>query len=293
MTEQHPTSIAIIGLGPMGQALASATLKAGHPTVIWNRSPDKAAALVARGATLAATAAEAAQHASLVVGCLRDYAAFRMILGGIDGWPGATLVNLTTGQPGEARDLADWAGKRGIDYLEGAILTPTPMIGTPAAAILYCGPEAIFEAARSTLTAFGGTPAYLGEDYGAAAAYDMALLDLFSTVVSGIVHSFALASAEGISPRGFAGYATGIGGLLPEMISRFAGQLEEGRFPGERSTIASAGSGISHIIEVASKHDIDTGVLRATKAVIDSAIEAGHGEDGLARLAQSLHAADS
>jgi hypothetical protein len=74
------------------------------------------------------------------------------------------------------------------------------------------------------------------------------------------------------------------------MISRFAGQLEEGRFPGERSTIASAGSGISHIIEVASKHGIDTGVLRATKAVIDRAIEAGHGEDGLARLAQSLHA---
>jgi 3-hydroxyisobutyrate dehydrogenase-like beta-hydroxyacid dehydrogenase len=272
----------------MGQALARAMLASEHSTVIWNRSPDKASALVAQGAALTATVAEAVHRSSMVIGCVRNYEALRATLDGINDWSDTTLINLTTGQPDEARDMADWAGTRGIDYLEGAILTPTPMIGTPAASILYCGPDAVFKANRGTLAALGGTPTHLGADFGAAAAYDLALLDLFSMAVSGVVHSFALASAEGISPRVFATYAAGIGGLLPEMINRFAGQLIEGRFPGERSTIASASSGISHIIEAANKRNIDTIALHAIKAVIDRAIAAGHSEDGLARLAQVL-----
>jgi 3-hydroxyisobutyrate dehydrogenase-like beta-hydroxyacid dehydrogenase len=217
-----------------------------------------------------------------------NYEVLAATLDTVDAWNDTTLVNLTTGQPDEAREMARWAGVRGIDYLEGAILTPTTMIGTPAASILYCGPRALFQARQGVLAALGGTPAYLGEDFGAPAAYDMALLDLFSTAVGGLVHSFALASAEGVPPRMFATYASGIGGLLPEMINRFAGQLEEGRFPGERSTIASAGSGISHIIEAANKRNLDTGVLQAMKAVIDRATAAGHSEDGLARLVQVL-----
>ncbi|MFD0818979.1 NAD(P)-binding domain-containing protein, partial [Micromonospora zhanjiangensis] len=57
MTDDN--TISILGLGPMGRALATAALAAGHPTVVWNRTPDRAAPLVERGAVLAPTAADA------------------------------------------------------------------------------------------------------------------------------------------------------------------------------------------------------------------------------------------
>ncbi|MEU8049239.1 NAD(P)-dependent oxidoreductase [Micromonospora haikouensis] len=291
MTDQHLTErppVAVLGLGPMGRALAASLVSAGVPTVVWNRTPERAAPLVALGATAAPTVADAVRACSLVVTCLIDPPTVRSVLAHHDDWAGRTLVDVTTASPDAARGLAQWAAARGIDLVKGAILTPTPSIGTQAAGVLYCGSRPAFDACLPILAAFGGTPAYLGEDPGAAAAYDVALLDLFATTVSGLTHAFALASAEGIAPRSFARYAAGIAPMIGEMAGRFADQLTDGRFPGERSTVTSAASGIAHVIEAADLHGIDTGALRAAQAVIDRVIANGHGGDGLARLAQAL-----
>ncbi|WP_328343106.1 NAD(P)-dependent oxidoreductase [Micromonospora sp. NBC_00421] len=285
--------VAVLGLGPMGQALAATLISAGIPTTVWNRTPERAAPLVARGATAAPTVTGAVRTATLVITCLRDPAAVDAVLAAHDDWGDRTVVDVTTGRPDEARKLADWADNHGVDLVKGAILTPTPTIGTPAATALWCGSRSAFDAARPVLATFGGTPAFLGPDPGAAAAYDMALLDLFGTAVSGLTHAFALASAEGIAPGSFARYAAGIAPMLGEMTARFADQLAEERFPGDRSTIASAHSGITHVIETADTHGIDSGVLRAARSVIGRAVTAGHGEDGLARLARFLAPARS
>src|ERR1700754_1265589 len=52
-------AVTVLGLGAMGSALARAFIAAGHPTTVWNRAPEKAAALVAAGAARADTAATA------------------------------------------------------------------------------------------------------------------------------------------------------------------------------------------------------------------------------------------
>ena len=57
MTDKTP--LTVIGLGPMGQAMVTRFLEAGHPTTVWNRTPARADAVVARGAVRAATAADA------------------------------------------------------------------------------------------------------------------------------------------------------------------------------------------------------------------------------------------
>ena len=234
--------MAVLGLGPMGQALAATLVSAGRPTVVWNRTPDKARALVARGATLAPTVADAVRQASLVICCVMNYDAARASLVNAADRPAATLVNLTSGHSGEARAMAAWAGERGIGYLDGAILTPAPTIGTTAATILYSGPRPVFDDSRATLDTLGGAAIHLGDDIGAAAAYEMALLDLFAMSVGGLAHAFALATAEGIPPAAFARFAKGIWTLLPDMIDRFAGQLAERRFPGSTSSIATGSS---------------------------------------------------
>lgn len=285
---RRSATLAVLGLGPMGQALATAAAAAGRPTVIWNRTPDKARALVGRGGMLAPTASDAVRQASMVICCVMNYRALQAIIGDVADWSATTLVNLTSGNSGEARAMAAWAGERDIPYLDGAILTPAPTIGTPSASILYCGPQPVFERSRTTLETFADATIFLGDDYGTAAAYEMALLDLFAMAVGGAAHAFAMATAEGIAPTAFARFAKGIGGLLPKMIDSFASQLVEGRFPGSTSSIASASSAITHVREAADARGIDTGPLRALQTLTDRAIAAGHGGDGYARLAQII-----
>ncbi|MEU8694708.1 NAD(P)-binding domain-containing protein [Streptomyces sp. NPDC048665] len=286
------TSMTVLGLGPMGRALASAFLNARHPVTVWNRTPGKAGDLPDRGAVVAGSVQDAVQAGQVIIVCLIDYAAVRATLehSPVD-WENRRLINLTSGEPAQARQMSRWASSRGIDYLDGAILTPTPTIGTPAAAVLLSGSRDVYEAVQETMAAVGGTTMHLGDDPGQASAYEVALLDIFATSVNGIVHAFALASAEGIEPERFAAFAAGIGGLLPEMITRFAQQIQTGHYPGDRSTIASAASGIAHIISTATSHGIDVGMLTAAKSIIDQAVADGYGPEGLARLTTVLRKA--
>lgn len=49
MTHDSPAPVTVLGLGPMGQALAGAFLGKGHSTTVWNRTAARGDALVARG----------------------------------------------------------------------------------------------------------------------------------------------------------------------------------------------------------------------------------------------------
>ncbi|MGN5378032.1 NAD(P)-dependent oxidoreductase [Streptomyces lasalocidi] len=248
------TPVTVLGLGPMGRALASAFLTARHPVTVWNRTPGRAGDLLGRGAATADSVQEAVAAGQVIITCLIDYDAVRATLeSSPTGWGNRYLVNLTSGEPAQARQMSRWASSHGIGYLDGAILTPTPAMGTPSATVLFSGAHDVHEAVQETMAATGGTTVRLGDDPGLASAYEVALLDIFATSVNGIAHAFALASAEGIEPERFAAFATGIGGLLPEMIQRFAQQIRSGRYPGDRSTIASAASGITHIINTAAR----------------------------------------
>ncbi|MEU3166865.1 NAD(P)-binding domain-containing protein [Streptosporangium sp. NPDC006930] len=289
MTHDHPVPVTVLGLGPMGQALAGAFLGNGHPTTVWNRTAAKAEALVARGATRADTVADAVTASPLTIACVIDYDAVRAIVEpAADALKGRTLVNLTADTPEHARRMAAWTAERGVDYLDGAIMTPTQTIGGPAAVVLYSGPEEIHRAHQRALASLGGTSAYLGADPGRAAAHDLALLDLFWTSMSGLVHAFALASAENIAARDLAPLAKGIGALLPDIIDEFAEQVDNGEHPGDESTIVSAAASMEHIIHAARARGIDTGVMNAAHAVARQAIDAGRGGESFSLLAEVL-----
>src|SRR4051812_6214332 len=98
--------VAVLGLGPMGRALAGAAITAGHTTLVWNRTPARATPLLARGATLAATPVDAVRRARVAVCCLAGYPAVHRALDTADG--PAALVNLGSGHAGEARAMAAW-----------------------------------------------------------------------------------------------------------------------------------------------------------------------------------------
>ena len=77
------SEVTVIGLGNMGSALARALLDApqGRAVTVWNRSPEKAAPLVDKGAILAPSAAEAMQASPVILVCVTNYAAANQILG--------------------------------------------------------------------------------------------------------------------------------------------------------------------------------------------------------------------
>ncbi|MDT0319383.1 NAD(P)-dependent oxidoreductase [Streptomyces millisiae] len=281
------SAVTVLGLGPMGRALAGAFLDAGLRTTVWNRTPGRDGELVARGATSARTAEEAVAASGLTVVCVVNYDAADAVLrrpAVADALKGRTVVNLTADTPNRARDAAAWAAEHGIDYLDGAIMTPTTTIGTPDAVFLYSGPEALHRAHRPVLDALGGTHTHLGTEISRAAAYDIALLDIFWTAMAGYAHALAVARAEGVTARELAPFARGIATILPPLFERGAEDIDNGRYADGINPITSAVSTMSHIVHTSEEHGIDASLMRAAEGLARRAIARGDGTDGFLRV---------
>lgn len=119
-----PMNVAVLGLGRMGQAIATRLRQQGHDVTVWNRTPGKAQELVVQGAVEARTAAEAAAAVggdSAVLTMLTDDAAVREVCLGTGGviaalGPGTVLVDMSTVSPHTSRALgAAVPGGRFVD----------------------------------------------------------------------------------------------------------------------------------------------------------------------------------
>ncbi|MGW1640716.1 NAD(P)-dependent oxidoreductase [Streptomyces lavendulae] len=285
------SAVTVLGLGPMGRSLARAFLDAGLSVTVWNRTPGRDHALVERGAVGAASAEEAVAASGLTVICVVNYDAADAVLrtGAVTrALKGRTLVNLSADTPDRARETGAWADRHGIRYLDGAIMTPTTTIGTAASVYLHSGPEDLYREHRPLLEALGGTHTHLGEDIGRAAAYDIALLDVFWTAMAGYAHAVALARAEGVTARELAPFAQGIGAILPPLFAETAADFDDGGFSGEGNPLTSGASSMAHIVHASEAHGIDAGVMRAAEGMARRAIGLGHGTDGFIRVAEVL-----
>jgi 3-hydroxyisobutyrate dehydrogenase-like beta-hydroxyacid dehydrogenase len=285
-------AVTVLGLGPMGRALAGAFLDAGLRTTVWNRTPGKDRELVDRGAVGARSAEEAVAASGLTVVCVVNYDAADAIVrrdAVAAALKGRTLANLTADTPDRARDAAVWAAEHGIGYLDGAIMTPNTTIGTPDAVFLHSGPQELYREHRPVLDALGGAHTHVGADIGRAAAYDIALLDVFWTAMAGYAHALAVARAEGITARELAPFAQGIGAILPPIFAQTADEVDSGRFSGADNPITSAASSMAHIVHTSEAHGIDAGVMRAAEGLARRTIGRGHGTDGFIRITDVLN----
>lgn len=275
-----PTPVTVIGLGAMGQALAGAFLKAGHPTTVWNRSAGKGDDLIARGATRAATPAEAVRAGELVLVCVVDYDASRSILEPVAAdLAGRVLVNVTSDAPERAREAARWAAAHGISYLDGAVMIPTVMVGTPEALLFYSGDKDAYDRHEEVLKALGGQSAYVGADHGLAAVYDLSMLDFFWTAMAGLVHGYALAAEDGVPAASIAPFLKSHISLLSLLVDETAKELDAGEYPGAEGNLAMELEGVEHILHAAERRGLDVSVLRGVRDVAGRAVALGHGAD--------------
>ncbi|OWL98668.1 6-phosphogluconate dehydrogenase [Mycolicibacterium peregrinum] len=278
------TTVTVLGLGPMGQALAGALVAAKHRTTVWNRTAAKADALRARGALWADTPALAAAAGDLVLVNVVDQAAADVVLTAAgDALADRVVIGLSSDIPDSAHHTEDLVTARGGRYLHGAIMTPTDTIGTPSASILLAGPRDVFDAHRDVLEALA-TVSWVGAEVGRAAAFDMALLDVFWTSVSGFVHALAMAGAHGIPPTELLPHAKNIAAILPPIFGEIAERVEADRHGNASASVSSVAASVRHLIAASQAAGLDAGALEAFRCYVDAAVDAGHGSDEISRI---------
>jgi 3-hydroxyisobutyrate dehydrogenase len=120
-------TLAYVGLGLMGGPMALRLVRAGHQLRVWNRTSAKCAAAVEAGATLAASASEAAQGADVVFMCLADTRAVEAAVFGPAGiaegiGAGAVLVDFSSMAPDATRAFAArLKAARGAEWVDAPV----------------------------------------------------------------------------------------------------------------------------------------------------------------------------
>lgn len=287
MTTDNSVRVSVLGLGAMGTALAGALVKAGYTTTCWNRSPGKADELVAQGAEEAATARDAVLAGRLVVVCLLDHASVHEVLDPLsDELAGRTLVNVTTTSPAQSREFAEWAARAGVAYLDGGIMAVPDMIGRPGASILYSGSADVFDEYKSLLELWG-TSTYFGEDAGLASLYDLALLAGMYVMFAGFLHGAAMVAPAGVTAGEFAALAAPWLTAMTGGLQGFAEVIDGGDYTvaGQQSLVFSD---LGDLVAASADQGIGTEVVDMVQRLIQRQIDAGHGDEGFARIIESI-----
>ena len=268
--------------------MARRLLDAGNELVVWNRTPDKAADPVAAGAEQAASPADAARRAVVVITMVSDPAALRAVVEGPDGIAAGlgedtTLINMATVGPGAVGRLADVlpAGSRLLD---------APVLGSLAEAeagelrIFVGGPEELVERWTPLLSVLG-TPIHVGPLGTGSAAKLVANTTLFGTL--GVLGE-ALALADGLGLDRDTAFEILAFTPLAAQAERRRSALESADYP-SRFSLALARKDADLVAEAAARAGVDLRLAEAARSWLREAEEAGLGEaDYSAMLARIL-----
>jgi len=151
------TTVAILGTGKMGAAMARRLGSAGFDLTLWNRTPAKAEEL--HLGRVVATPSEAARNADVVISSLTNDAAVRDVYLGEDGVlrsaAGKLLIEASTAGPQIAEELGRESEAKGARLLEAPVLGSVPAIEGGKLLILAGGDRADLEQARPVLEHLG------------------------------------------------------------------------------------------------------------------------------------------
>jgi 3-hydroxyisobutyrate dehydrogenase-like beta-hydroxyacid dehydrogenase len=193
------TTIGMIGLGLLGDAVASRLLAAGHAVVGHDLLPERVKTLTTRGGEGAASARAVAERAELVCVALPSLAAVEDVILGAGGigaaHPGRTVViQMSTISPTLTERLAREAAARGLDFLDCPISGTSVMVARGQGLFICGGRAEVFERCRPVLQAALPQVVHVGP-----AGHAM-MLKLVANLLVGL-HSAAAAEALDMARR--------------------------------------------------------------------------------------------
>ncbi|MEV8564548.1 NAD(P)-dependent oxidoreductase [Streptomyces sp. NPDC051322] len=201
------TSVAVLGTGIMGAAMARNLCHAGLDVRVWNRTRSKAEPLAAVGARVTGTPAEAVEDADVILTMLYDGAAvldtMNDALASLP--PGAVWLQCTTAGTEAITPLA------GLARTHGLVFVDAPVLGTKAPAekgqltMLAAGPESVRDVVAPVLEAVGSKTVWVGDDGATGAATRLKLVcnSWVLTLTHGTAEALALAAGLGVEPALF------------------------------------------------------------------------------------------
>jgi 3-hydroxyisobutyrate dehydrogenase-like beta-hydroxyacid dehydrogenase len=195
-------NIGFIGIGKMGAGMASNLLKAGHHVTVYNRTPAKAEALIAQGAQIATSIAEACRGDAVITMLANDKAVESVVLGR-DGVlaslrPGAVHVSSSTISVALSRRLADAHASADQCFVAA------PVFGRPEAAaagwlfVVAAGDSAAVRKAMPLLEAIGQKTFVVSDVPEAANLVKLSGNFLIASVLESLGEALALITKGGI-----------------------------------------------------------------------------------------------
>ena len=194
--------ISFLGTGLMGSHMARNILKAGFSLTAWNRTLAKAQALIADGADVPATAAEAIAEADIVITMLSDGPTVHDLLFDQElaaaMKAGTLLIDMSSIKPSEARTHAALMRERGLHHLDAPVSGGTKGAEAGSLAIMAGGDEAVFTRAVSVLSAMG-RPVRVGPD-GSGQLSKLANQTIVAVTIGVVAEAMLLAEKGGADP---------------------------------------------------------------------------------------------
>ncbi|WP_296034833.1 NAD(P)-dependent oxidoreductase [uncultured Agrobacterium sp.] len=204
-SDKQARTIAFIGTGLMGGPMARNLLKAGFTVRVWNRSTEKAQALMEDGAMLAASPAEAAKGANIVITMLSDGNAvgnvlFDMGVANALG-KGAIVIDSSSIAPPIARDHSQKLQAMGIAHVDAPVSGGVPGATAGTLAIMAGGDEVTVTSLGDIFSAMGRLT-YVGPS-GAGQLCKLANQQIVAITIGAVAEAMMLVEAGGASREGF------------------------------------------------------------------------------------------
>ena len=278
------TTVAVLGTGIMGAAMARNLLASGMKVRAWNRSREKAEPLEKDGAEIADSPGDAARSADFLLTMLADTDAVEEAVGG-DVLPqlaeeGVWLQMSTVGEGGNER-LLRLAAESGVAYVDAPVLGTKQPAEQGQLVVLASGPEEVRERSEQVFSALGSKTVWLGEA-GEGSRLKLVVNNWIVGILGVLAETVAFAEATGVDPAKF--LETIEGGPLGLPYAQMKGSMMvEEDFPTSFSA-KLARKDAALVLDAAEARDLRMSISEAVAARFDEAIRAGHGEEDMAAV---------
>ena len=267
-------TIAFLGTGLLGAAFAEAAAKRGDTVSAWNRSPDKALALVPFGVNACATPADAVQGATRVHLVLKDDAVVDDVVAALLPTlaPNAILIDHTTTLPVLTAARATRLAAQGVAYLHCPVFMGPPAARSAQGSMMVAGPRALFDRVQSELAGMTTRLEYMGERTDLAAVNKLFGNAMIIGVSAMMADILTLAQASGVDPQS----AVKLLGMLDlnAMVAGRGVNMAKGNFAASFE-LTMARKDVRLMLETAG--DRPLAALPAIASRMDQLIAQGHG----------------
>jgi 3-hydroxyisobutyrate dehydrogenase-like beta-hydroxyacid dehydrogenase len=271
----------------MGRALAEAFVRAGYRTTVWNRTPEKAASLVAEGAVLAPTVHDAVAASPLVITCLTGFDETRHALEPATGaFTGRTLVTLNSGAPAQARETAEWATGHAARFLGGAIKNVPSAVGAPDTLLYYGGDRGAFDEHEATLRVLGGETVHLGEEVDLAALYEMAVGSTLLPALVGFFQGAAAVQSRGLAASTLVPFTVKWLEMIGSLLPTFAREIDDRDYTDAQSSVGLFLASEPWDAEFGREANVDVSWAAPLYELVRRAADAGHADHSISAVTE-------